>query len=29
MLGLAKGGFRLGVGAKKWVGVEEIHSSHW
>ena len=26
---LSKGGFRLGVGAQKWVGVQEIHSSHW
>ena len=24
-----KGGFRLGVMAQKWVGVQEIHSSHW
>ena len=24
-----KGEFRLGVGAQKWVGVQEIHSSHW
>jgi hypothetical protein len=24
-----KGGFRRGVRAQKWVGVEEIHSSHW
>ena len=24
-----EGGFRLGVRAQKWVGVQEIHSSHW
>ena len=23
-----KGGFKLGVGTQKWVGVQEFHSSH-
>jgi hypothetical protein len=28
-LQISKGRYRLGVGAQKWVGVEEIYSSHW